>query len=515
MKPERAPKQYANLWERGSTGVFAVVETNSDGKHYLHYILKDHLGSWTTITDSDGAVEQELSYDAWDNLRDPNTWILLWSDPIYEEPMFDRGYTGHEHIPAFGLINMNGRCYDHVMSSFLSVDAYVQSPDNSQNFNRYAYCLNNPLKYTDPSGEFMYEDGDLVCIFAPFGRIRPMATEQGTRWRTYYSLTDHLGNVRAEFVAHDSGQPELVQQTDYYPFGYTLRRNDFGSQHPNRRLFGGKELQPETLAGNTLDWYDFEARMYDPVIGRFLTTDPMAEKYFSLTPYGYCVNNPMNYIDPSGKDVEISIDKENKTILVRANFYYNSSQLEHGDMFNINIKKEFQNAMNIWSENIKTAFSSKQFDGFSVNVQFEWKEVDIGDAIGIDAIQIIQQAAEADPIGNSIVHVEKTNPRSEVKGTKHLVANMEKAAADPYMFFGIDGYDGNTAMHEIGHFFGLRDRYDPNNPEHAPYIEGDLMTIGSYRRNAEEPFIRVLNYNKLTPEERKTILINKQNREPK
>ena len=155
---------------------------------------------------------------------------------------------------------------------------------------------------TDYCGEFMYEDGDLVCIFAPFGRIRPMATEQGTRWRTYYSLTDHLGNVRAEFVAHDSGQPELVQQTDYYPFGYTLRRNDFGSQHPNRRLFGGKELQPETLAGNTLDWYDFEARMYDPLIGRFMTADPLSEKYYLITPYGYCGNNPMNAIDLNGLD---------------------------------------------------------------------------------------------------------------------------------------------------------------------------------------------------------------------
>lgn len=48
---------------------------------------------------------------------------------------------------------MNGRMYDPVMSSFLSVDNYVQAPDFSQSFNRYAYCLNNPLKYTDPSGE--------------------------------------------------------------------------------------------------------------------------------------------------------------------------------------------------------------------------------------------------------------------------------------------------------------------------------------------------------------------------
>lgn len=159
---------------------------------------------------------------------------------------------------------------------------------------------------TDYCGEFMYEDNELVCIFAPFGRMRPMETDQGTQWRTYYSLTDHLGNVRAEFVAHDSGQPELVQQTDYYPFGYTLHRNDFGSQRPNHRLFGGKELQDETLAGNTLDWYDFEARMYDPLIGRFMTTDPLAEKYYGITPYGYCGNNPMNAYDLHGDSISIT-----------------------------------------------------------------------------------------------------------------------------------------------------------------------------------------------------------------
>ncbi len=61
-------------------------------------------------------------------------------------------FTNPEHLTAFGLINMNGRVYDPVMSSFLSVDQYVQSPENAQGFNRYAYCMNNPLRYTDPSG---------------------------------------------------------------------------------------------------------------------------------------------------------------------------------------------------------------------------------------------------------------------------------------------------------------------------------------------------------------------------
>ena len=214
----------------------------------------------------------------------------------------------------------------------------------------------------------------------PLGRITSIETANGTQWRTSYSLADHLGNVRVEFAAHGGGQPELLQQTDYYPFGYILRRNDYGGVRPNLRLYGGKELQDETLAGITLNWYDFEARMYDPLIGRFLTTDPLAEKYYGLTPYGYCGNNPMKYVDPSGNDIEISIDEERKTISVKANFYYNSLQLEQGKGFSI--KEGFQNAMNIWGENIKSAFGNMQFNEYSVNVQFEWKEVDIGDATG-------------------------------------------------------------------------------------------------------------------------------------
>ena len=123
-----------------------------------------HLDSWTTITDAEGNVEQEASFDAWGNIRS----AADWTSPMAEKLLFDRGFTGHEHLYFYGtmpgsnpstdlsLINMNGRMYDPIMSSFLSVDNYVQSPENSQNFNRYAYCLNNPLKYTDPSGEFWH-----------------------------------------------------------------------------------------------------------------------------------------------------------------------------------------------------------------------------------------------------------------------------------------------------------------------------------------------------------------------
>lgn len=70
---------------------------------------------------------------------------------------YDRGFTEHEHLYAFNLINMNGRVYDPFVSRFLSPDSYIQAPDFSQSFNRYAYVWNNPMKYTDPSGEFIIE----------------------------------------------------------------------------------------------------------------------------------------------------------------------------------------------------------------------------------------------------------------------------------------------------------------------------------------------------------------------
>ena len=130
------------------SGIFAVAESTNHG-FVLHYVHTDNLGSWDIITDEQGHLEQSLSFDAWGNRRNANTW----NGPATDTPLFDRGFTGHEHLYDFGLINMNGRVYDPYMSSFLSPDNFIQCPDNSQNFNRYAYCLNNPLKYTDPDGE--------------------------------------------------------------------------------------------------------------------------------------------------------------------------------------------------------------------------------------------------------------------------------------------------------------------------------------------------------------------------
>ncbi len=119
------------------------------------------MGSPAIITKADCYLIQQLSYDAWGNRRDPLTWESLSSNTTLPESLIDRGFTFHEHLYPFTLINMNGRVYDPLVGRFLSPDPFVQDISNSQSYNRYSYCFNNPFKYTDPDGEIALVD-DLV-----------------------------------------------------------------------------------------------------------------------------------------------------------------------------------------------------------------------------------------------------------------------------------------------------------------------------------------------------------------
>lgn len=118
---------------------------------------------------------------------------------------------------------------------------------------------------------------------------RGVTKNNGGTYTYHYNLTDNLGNVRYTFDIY-GGVVRKLQEDNYYPFG--LR--NVASAGNNRYLYNGKELQDE------LGQYDYGARFYDPVIGRWITIDPLAEHSQSLTSYHYCSNNPMNRIDPNG-----------------------------------------------------------------------------------------------------------------------------------------------------------------------------------------------------------------------
>jgi RHS repeat-associated protein len=135
----------------GGDGYSAPIVLKSDGitQKYL-YLHRDYLGSIIAISNETGDLIEKRHFDAWGN-------ILKIQDAannnISNLVVLDRGYTGHEHLQSVGLIHMNGRLYDPVVHRFLQPDNFIQDPHNTQNYNRYGYVLNNPLKYTDPSGE--------------------------------------------------------------------------------------------------------------------------------------------------------------------------------------------------------------------------------------------------------------------------------------------------------------------------------------------------------------------------
>lgn len=131
-----------------AVAVFEKTNADSCSTVYLHY---DNLGSLMAVTNSAGQIAEELSYDAWGRRRDPVTFMYRVFSKDNTTP-YDRGFTGHEHVDMFDMVNMDGRMYDPVIGRFLSPDPYVQMPDFTQSLNRYAYCINNPLSLTDPTG---------------------------------------------------------------------------------------------------------------------------------------------------------------------------------------------------------------------------------------------------------------------------------------------------------------------------------------------------------------------------
>ncbi|HTN18626.1 MAG TPA: FG-GAP-like repeat-containing protein, partial [Chitinophagaceae bacterium] len=128
-----------------------VVEEGGIFKYYSVYT--DHLGSIVKVADDAGTTVAEQNYDAWGRERNPGTWnyYSAGSAPALPDWLY-RGYTGHEMLPEYGLINMNGRLYDPANGRMLRPDNYIQDPLNTQSYNRFSYCFNNPLKYTDPDG---------------------------------------------------------------------------------------------------------------------------------------------------------------------------------------------------------------------------------------------------------------------------------------------------------------------------------------------------------------------------
>ena len=195
-----------------------------------------------------------------------------------------------------------------------SVTYNVLSSDGS-----YTYCDN-----------FIYYNGDLNKILVDGGYI----SISGSTPTYHYYLKDHLGNNRV--VADASGT--VKQVTHYYPFGGFFGES-IGSSYQAYK-YNGKEF--ERLISE--DWYDYGARHMDGM--RFTTMDPMAEKYYDISPYAYCANNPIKFVDENGDSTRVYVEvnqlghawlsvgeRDNKVVYSygRYNGTYKHNSLSNGD----------------------------------------------------------------------------------------------------------------------------------------------------------------------------------------
>lgn len=150
-REKTATDERTTIFIKGEDGVIATkYHKKSNDSLFVHYWLKDNLGSLHTVVGQNDSIVEVLAYDAWGNRRFADGRPMQVG--VIDTFVNDRGFTGHEHLEFFDLINMNGRIYDAIIGRFTSPDPFIQEPSNLQSYNRFAYVMNNPLAFTDPSG---------------------------------------------------------------------------------------------------------------------------------------------------------------------------------------------------------------------------------------------------------------------------------------------------------------------------------------------------------------------------
>ena len=199
---------------------------------------------------------------------------------------------------------------------------------------RATHVIGNDTTVTDYCGNVIYENGIAKTLLTEAGYV----TLNNNKY--HYFIQDHQGNNRV--VVSQNGSVE--ERNDYYPFG-GLMSNTFASTQPYK--YNGKELDRK----GGLDWYDYGARMYDPVIGRWHVVEPLVEKYYDCSPYAYCLNNPLKYIDSDGRQV-IPVP-----VPAPLPVYYSATSTNYRYPTTYEVKQAVNNGVNSVVDFVKSSFT--------------------------------------------------------------------------------------------------------------------------------------------------------------
>jgi RHS repeat-associated protein len=154
-----------------------LIATSENGT--LRYVHQDSLSSTSLMTDASGnQIDTTVKYLPFGEAR---ATVTIPTDKLF---------TG-QRLDATGLYYYNARYYDPTIGRFISPDTVIQSPANPQCFNRYSYCLNNPLKYTDPSGSVVTFGNEQIeaswkCFAAVCPSLAKLVEESSTTYNIKY-----------------------------------------------------------------------------------------------------------------------------------------------------------------------------------------------------------------------------------------------------------------------------------------------------------------------------------------
>ena len=279
------------------SGLFAIFVTDNIDTT-MSYILKDHLGSmYATVTN--GSVDY-YSFDAWGRERNPNTFLY---DNVPSHS-FSRGFCMHEHYRDFGLINMNGRMYDPLVGRMLSPDIEIQNPEYSQSYNRYSYCFNNPLRFTDPSGYVVtippeFEDFYMPQYFSDFNVYKKELEKMGANNVAFN--TDIVNGTKTTTIKWEMYSQEYQMSVvdhklkDYIQYCENSCVADaFAAQEA--RLNGNNGLTPEII----MSWKENsceEGLTTSDIIPRFLEKSTVYDKNYKVYMEMILNKNPISYFE--------------------------------------------------------------------------------------------------------------------------------------------------------------------------------------------------------------------------
>lgn len=196
--------------------------------------------------------------------RNPDNWTLAATPPSGGWGVINRGYTGHEHLDAFGIINMNGRVYDPLTAMFFSPDPFIQSAGDWKNYNRYSYCMNNPTRYIDPSG-YKYRDQveqtdrpDYIGFTNHAG-----GGGGGNTWSSSFYQTS-TGGYHYDWSAHDSGTPGVYRDIRGNEVSYNDTYNNCIVPWSNAdRIYAHNTSIGGISRGNYIDGFKLKGVLYE------------------------------------------------------------------------------------------------------------------------------------------------------------------------------------------------------------------------------------------------------------